>query len=72
MSRKAHTDFQNCLPDNKLGRNRIFSVRGLVTHDWRNVGDDLRSRTGEFYTKPQCDKDADSIFEYVCDRDSTE
>ena len=47
MARKAHTDFQNCLPDNKLGRNRILSVRGLVTHDWRNVGDGIRSRARE-------------------------
>ena len=49
MSRKAHADFQNCLPDNKLGRDRIFSVRGLVTHDWRDVGDGIRSRAGDSF-----------------------
>ncbi len=66
MSRKAHADFQNCLPDNKLVRDRVFSVRGLVTHDWRNVGDGIRSRAGDIFTNPQCDKDADFIFAFVC------
>lgn len=38
---------QNCLPDNKLELDRIFSIRGLVTYDWRDVGDRIRSRAGE-------------------------
>jgi len=48
--------FQNCLPDNKLGRDRIFSVRGLATHDWRAVGNGIRNRARELCTDPQCDK----------------
>jgi hypothetical protein len=72
VARKAHTDFQNCLPGNKLGRNRIFSVRGLVTDDWRDVGDGIRSRAGDIFTNPQCDKDGDSIFEVVGDGSSGE
>ena len=51
MSRKAHADFQNWLPYNELERNRIFSVWGFVTHDWRDVGDPLRSRGGEIFAQ---------------------
>jgi hypothetical protein len=72
VSRKAHADFQNCLADNKLGRERIFSVRGLVTHDWRDVGDGIRSRAGDLFTNPKCDKDGDFIFEFARDCRSTE
>src|SRR5262245_18415653 len=48
--------FQNCLPDNKLGRDRIFSVRELPTHDWRDVRDGIPHRARELCTDPQWDK----------------
>src|SRR5262245_46510132 len=54
--------FQNCLPDNRLGRDRIFSVWGLATHDWRDVGDGIRSRARNLRANPQCDKGADFLF----------
>jgi hypothetical protein len=43
-----------------------------VTHDWRDVGDGIRSRAGDLFTNPQCDKDGNSIFEVVCDSCSME
>lgn len=44
MSRKSHADFHNCLPYNKLQLGRIFSVRELLTHNYADVGDGIRSR----------------------------
>jgi hypothetical protein len=35
---------------------RIFSVRGLETHDQHAVGDGIRSRVEEFCPNPQCGK----------------
>ena len=63
MSRKAHADFKNCLADNRLGQDRIFSVRGLVTHDSRHVGDGIRSCERNFEQIRNATKNADSIFE---------
>src|SRR5262245_22695591 len=45
--------FQNYLPDNKLRRDRIFSVRVLVTHDSHHVGDCIRSCQRNFCRKSE-------------------
>jgi len=38
VSRKAYADFQKRFRDNKFRPGLDILVRGLVTHDWHDVG----------------------------------
>jgi hypothetical protein len=60
---------------------RSAKARGELNHDIESISPQLDTvcggmmgcgAAGELCTNPQCNKDADAIFEYVCDRHSTE